>query len=92
MEIVSIDWNGSHGQVSYHDKYTLLWNKPKLSFQFVIIHYVKGDEQYLKGFKTISNSDTEGFPIELTPEEIQEVEAYCQDNATTPWADVCSIR
>lgn len=21
MEIVSIDWNGSHGQVSYHDKF-----------------------------------------------------------------------
>ncbi|HGS5751922.1 TPA: hypothetical protein ACMDWV_001730 [Vibrio cholerae] len=92
MEIINLNWNGSHGSVAYHDKYTLLWNKPKLSFEFVIIHYVKGDEQYPKGFKTISNSDTEGFPIELTPEEIQEVEAYCQDNATTPWADVCSIR
>ncbi|WP_336935273.1 hypothetical protein [Vibrio cholerae] len=89
MEIVSIDWNGSHGQVSYHEKYTLLWNKPKLSFEFVIIHYVKGDEVYPKGFKTI---DPNGQPIELRPEEIQEVEAYCQDNATTPWADLCSFR
>ncbi|ENJ8202336.1 hypothetical protein AB2M45_002168 [Vibrio cholerae] len=89
MEIVSIDWNGSHGQVSYHDKYTLLWNKPKLSFDFVIIHYVKGDEVYPKGFKTI---DTNGQPVELSLEEVQEVEAYCQDNATTPWADLCSIR
>ncbi|WP_114730085.1 hypothetical protein [Vibrio cholerae] len=88
MEIVSIDWNGSHGSVAYHDKYTLLWNKPKLSFEFVIIHYVKGDEVYPKGFKTI---DTNGQPTELSPEEIQEVEAYCQDNATTPWADLCSI-
>ncbi|HGE5936479.1 TPA: hypothetical protein ACGGR5_002656 [Vibrio cholerae] len=89
MEIVSIDWNGSHGQVSYHDKYTLLWNKPNLSFEFVIIHYVKGDEVYPNGFKTI---DTNGQPVELSLEEIQEVEAYCQDNATTPWADLCSIR
>ncbi|EGR4368976.1 hypothetical protein DDM82_09390 [Vibrio cholerae] len=89
MEIVSIDWNGSHGQVSYHDKYTLLWNKPNLSFEFVIIHYVKGDEQYPLGFKTI---DPNGQPVELSLEEIQEVEAYCQDNATTPWADLCSIR
>lgn len=88
MEIVSIDWNGSHGQVSYHERYTLLWNKPKLSFEFVIIHYVKGDEVYPKGFKTI---DPNGQPIELSPEEIQEVEAYCQDNANTPWADLCSI-
>ncbi|EGR0940009.1 hypothetical protein EGX57_01725 [Vibrio cholerae] len=88
MKIVSIDWNGSHGQVSYHDKYTLLWNKPKLSFEFVIIHYVKSDEVYPNGFKTI---DPNGQPIELSPEEIQEVEAYCQDNATTPWADLCSI-
>lgn len=89
MEIVSIDWNGSHGQVSYHDKYTLLWNKPKLSFEFVIIHYVKGDEVYPNGFKTI---DTNRQPVELSLEEVQEVEAYCQDNATTPWADLCSIR
>ncbi|EOX4282318.1 hypothetical protein ACPF4P_001527 [Vibrio cholerae] len=89
MEIVSIDWNGSHGQVSYHDKYTLLWNKPNLSFEFVIIHYVKGDEVYPNGFKTI---DTNGQPVELSLEEIQEVEAYCQDNANTPWADLCSIR
>ncbi|BCI78069.1 hypothetical protein [Vibrio cholerae] len=89
MEIISLDWNGSHGQVSYHDKYTLLWNKPKLSFAFVIIHYVKGDEQYPLGFKTI---DPNGQPVELSLEEIQEVEAYCQDNATTPWADLCSIR
>ncbi|EGQ8187193.1 hypothetical protein NMR30_000351 [Vibrio cholerae] len=89
MEIVSIDWNGSHGQVSYHDKYTLLWNKPNLSFEFVIIHYVKGDEVYPNGFKTI---DTNGQPVELSLEEVQEIEAYCQDNATTPWADLCSIR
>ncbi|EJL6323904.1 hypothetical protein NMS85_001649 [Vibrio cholerae] len=89
MEIISLDWNGSHGQVSYHDKYTLLWNKPNLSFEFVIIHYVKGDEQYPLGFKTI---DPNGQPVELSLEEIQEVEAYCQDNATTPWADLCSIR
>ncbi|HAS3637503.1 hypothetical protein [Vibrio cholerae] len=89
MEIISLDWNGSHGQVSYHDKYTLLWNKPKLSFEFAIIHYVKGDEVYPNGFKTI---DTNGQPVELSLEEIQEIEAYCQDNATTPWADLCSIR
>ncbi|EGQ9108372.1 TPA: hypothetical protein I6172_000328 [Vibrio cholerae] len=88
MEIISLDWNGSHGQVSYHDKYTLLWNKPKLSFEFAIIHYVKGDEVYPKGFKTI---DTNGQPIELSLEEVQEVEAYCQREAKTTWADLCSI-
>lgn len=89
MEIIRLDWNGSHGSVAYHDKYTLLWNKPKLSFKYIILHYAKGDEVYPKGFKTI---DLKGQPVELSLEEIQEVEAYCQDNATTPWADLCSIR
>ncbi|CAM2805510.1 hypothetical protein VIOR103205_03905 [Vibrio ordalii] len=87
MEIISLDWNGSHGQVSYHDKYTLLWNKPKLSFEFVIIHYVKGDEVYPNGFKTI---DPNGQPIELSLEEVQEVEAYCQREAKTTWANLCN--
>lgn len=89
MEILSIDWNGSHGQVSYHDKYPLLWNKPKLSFEFVVIHYFKGDKVYPKGFKTI---DPNGQLIELSLEEVQEVGAYCQANATSSWADLCSIR
>ncbi|CAH8185631.1 hypothetical protein [Vibrio aestuarianus] len=87
MAIISLDWNGSHGQVSYQDKYTLLWNKPKLSFEFVIIHYVKGDEVYPNGFKT----GEDGQPIALTLGEVQEVETYCQLEAKTTWADLCSI-
>ena len=86
--IIELDWNGSHGHVSFADKYTLLYTKPSLGFAFDVLHYAKGDLVYPSGFRLTSPSG--GMEL-LTPEQVQEVETYCEENASTTWANLCSL-